>query len=162
MKADPGSLRAGPSGTVLAENLRSLFKTASICADQSYPETMNTSLLSLLRALCWTSVAIFLSVMPVGAEQFGLFTYRVVGATIEITNYPQSAVGKVEIPAQIDGKPVTSIGYQAFNNCKGMNGISIPTTVTHIGEEAFLACGLTSVTISEGVANIGRSGGRLV
>ena len=44
------------------------------------------------------------------AEEFGLFSYREVGETIEITDYPTSATGSVTIPSEIVGKPVTAIG----------------------------------------------------
>ena len=67
------------------------------------------------------------------AEVFGLFTYRVVGGTtIEITDYPDNATGPLEIPAQIDGKPVTSIGGKAFAYCTGLTSVTIPNSVTSI------------------------------
>lgn len=60
-------------------------------------------------------------VLPLRAGQFGLFTYQIVGgSTVSITNYPDNATGPVEIPAEIAGKPVTSIGDSAFNECSGL------------------------------------------
>lgn len=56
-------------------------------------------------------VILGLSSGSLSAEEYGLFTYRVVGDTVQITGYPREAVGDVVIPAEIDGKPVTSIGY---------------------------------------------------
>ncbi len=52
---------------------------------------------------------------PLSADTFGLFTYTNNATSITITSYPATAVGPVEIPASIVGKPVTSIGTQAFN-----------------------------------------------
>jgi hypothetical protein len=109
------------------------------------------------------------SALDSSAEQFGLFTYEVVGDTVEITDYPTNAVGDVEIPAEIDGKPVTSIANHAFRDCSGLTGVTIPEEVTTIGIGAFSRCsGLTEVIlfpggrvgdyiIPEGVPSIGSS-----
>ena len=43
----------------------------------------------------------------------------------------------VEIPTQIDGKPVTSIGNRAFEYCGDLAEITIPDSVTSIGIDAF-------------------------
>ena len=93
---------------------------------------------------------------PLSAEQFGLFSYRVIEDAIEISDYPEDAVGEVDIPAEIDGKPVTSIGDSAFARCGGITSVEIPSSVTSIGHSAFLRCGgLNSVTIPGSVTSIG-------
>lgn len=51
---------------------------------------------------------------------------------------------------------VTSIGNDAFGNCKTLTSITIPETVTSIGGAAFRGCsGLTSITLPESVTSIG-------
>ena len=50
---------------------------------------------------------------------------------------------------------VTNIGGFAFNNCSALKGIGIPDGVTSIGNSAFAASGLSSVTIPASVATIG-------
>lgn len=53
---------------------------------------------------------------------------------------------------------ITSIGEGAFAGCVGLTGITIPGSVKRIEKDAFRDCRkLTSVIISDGVANIGTS-----
>ena len=51
---------------------------------------------------------------------------------------------------------VTSIGDWAFSGCRGLTSVTIPSSVTSIGEYAFFDCSLTSITIPSSVTNIGR------
>ena len=74
---------------------------------------------------------------------------------VTITGYTGSG-GEVVIPAEIDGKTVTSIGTGAFYDCTGLKSVTIPVSVTEIGGSAFFGCtGLTSVTIPGSVTSIG-------
>jgi len=53
---------------------------------------------------------------------------------------------------------VTSIGDRAFIACSGLTSVIIPNSVTSIGDRAFIACsGLTSVIIPNSITSIGEN-----
>ncbi|MDY4018686.1 MAG: leucine-rich repeat domain-containing protein, partial [Ruminococcus callidus] len=75
--------------------------------------------------------------VPVGTRTTQL-TYAVNAEdTVEITDCENDAAGDLEIPAEIDGKTVTSIGDSAFYGCTSLAEITIPSSVTSIGGTAF-------------------------
>ena len=49
---------------------------------------------------------------------------------------------------------LTSIGASAFSECYDLVSVTIPRSVTSIGNEAFLFCGLRTLTIPSSVTNI--------
>ena len=62
-----------------------------------------------------------------------------------------TCISSISIP-----NSVTSIGENAFKSCSALTSISIPNSVTSIGENAFNSCSaLTSVTIGNSVTSIG-------
>ena len=108
-----------------------------------------------------------------------LLSYEIRDAEVTITDCNETAEGDLEIPAEIEGLPMTSIGEgafaicidlttitilgsvsnigdSAFFDCRSLNSIIIPEIVTSIGKDAFYDCSsLTSITIPEGVTSIG-------
>ena len=74
--------------------------------------------------------------------------------TVEITGYNGKAE-KLTIPNMLNGKKVTSIGDNAFSGCSFLISITIPDSVTSIGDSVFYRSSLTSVTIPDSVAQIG-------
>ena len=91
------------------------------------------------------------------AATYDIYTYEVSSDNkVTITDCDKSAKGAITIPSEIDGKPVTSIGYKAFEDCTGLTSITIPNSVTRIASWAFYYCtGLTSITIPDSVTSIG-------
>ena len=74
---------------------------------------------------------------------------------IEITGCEENATS-VDIPAEIDGLPVTEIGDGAFMGCESLTSVTISDGITSIGLSAFEGCGsLTSVTIPSSTTSIG-------
>ena len=64
----------------------------------------------------------------------------------------------VVIPERINGMPVVAIGYRAFFINRGnhrLTSLTIPNSVTHIGNRAFQGNRLTSLAIPNGVTHIG-------
>ena len=79
------------------------------------------------------------------------------GKEVEVY-YSESGVGgNVVIPSTIEGKPVTSIGMEAFGYCKDkLTAVTIPSSVTQISTYAFAACNkLTAIDIPASVTTIG-------
>jgi hypothetical protein len=73
--------------------------------------------------------------------------------TVTITKYTGEAT-TVVIPAAIDGKPVVAIGgWAAFSGSK-LTSVTIPNSITSIGQGAFDDTPLTSVTIPNSVTTI--------
>ena len=123
-----------------------------------------------------------LAIASLTAGQFGDFTYRVDGDQVTITDYPEDAVGHVEIPSKIDDKPVTTLSTPpprrpggghgqhggrtpppeytfslgAFANCPGITSISIPDGITRIGGGTFFNCaGLQHLELPPGLTELG-------
>jgi C1A family cysteine protease len=72
------------------------------------------------------------------------FTYSISDSKAKIAKYTGTG-GAVDIPAKLGGYPVTKIDVDAFSNCIGLTGVTIPSTVTEIADTAFYGCtGLTS------------------
>ncbi len=91
-----------------------------------------------------------------GEESFGVEITP--GNTIEIISYSGPyELHPVEVPATIDGRPVTAIGESAFYHANNITEVKIPATVTSIGDWAFAGCNyLTAVTGSDAVTTIGK------
>ncbi|MFT6862391.1 MAG: hypothetical protein ACJAVK_000949 [Akkermansiaceae bacterium] len=75
---------------------------------------------------------------------------------IVITDCDTFANGVLIIPAQIEGKAVTIIADQAFQGCRRLEAIQLPSSIILIGDCAFQGClALTSFTLMSGVESIG-------
>ena len=102
-----------------------------------------------ITSLGWLFVRcfLFLSLLTLPVAVKAQFTYTTYNGQITIRGYV-GAAGAASIPATINGLPVTSIGYPAFQDCTGLTSVTIPNSVTSIGDWAFWRCsGLKSVNV---------------
>ena len=60
---------------------------------------------------------------------------------ISISDADES-ITSADIPSQIDGMPVTRIARAAFQQCNNLTSVTIPSSVTEIGDHAFYYCDL--------------------
>lgn len=95
----------------------------------------------------------FQSVVSVSAETvtgtYGDLTYEIIDGKVTVTHcyYPDISV---EIPAEIEGYPVTRVASRAFNLCTGLTLVTIPDSVENIEGGAFYACSsLFAVSVDE-------------
>ena len=81
-------------------------------------------------------------------------------ATLTANNGDQKYSGDIVVPEKVkatDGVeyPVTAFGDNAFDNCRELNSITIPSSVTSLGKGCFSSCsGLTSITIPSSVTSL--------
>ena len=82
--------------------------------------------------------------------------YTVSDNTLVSVNYEIS--GDIEIPENINGTQILSIGNNAFSNQNNLLSVTIPNTITNIDTSAFEGCSyLQSVTLSTNLIAIGSS-----
>ena len=103
---------------------------------------MKFSFHNSLRAL-FLSLAVLLS-LPMLAQAIGGINYNLNAETKQATVSSVYRSGKVVIPESVEDKgtaySVTRIGINAFSYCDGVTSVTIPNSVTSIGDHAFYNC----------------------
>ncbi len=98
------------------------------------------------------------SVVASAAEvlTYGDYEYTLLeDGTVEIARYIGSDT-EVEIPGEINGAAVTSIGNSAFSGNKNITNVTMPEGISNIGFRAFFDCdALLEMAILDGVKTIG-------
>ena len=79
------------------------------------------------------------------------FTLNSDGKSYSVTGIGTYKERKLDIPATYNGKPVTAIGGNAFENCTLLTDVSIPNSIVTIDSYAFIGCtSLERFTIDTG------------
>ena len=113
--------------------------TLALCALLLFPNKVNAATSGITGACTWSLDGTTLTISGVGAM-----------AEYSWNNKPW---GK-DITHVIIEEGVTRIGQFAFYSCSKLQSVSIASTVTQIGDQAFDRSGLQSITIPEGVTTI--------
>ena len=91
-------------------------------------------------------LVLVLSLLPVAASAedgtSGALTYEIHDDKATITACDKDVSGALVIPDTLGGCPVTAIGKFAFSTCSALTHLTIPSTVTEIGERAFFHCSM--------------------
>lgn len=119
-----------------------------------------------LRARVCSSVLVFLLVLSLVPSAYAAtYDYAVEGGNLKfdpttgtITDCDTS-VYSADIPSEIYGVPVTTIGRNAFANCTKLGSVVVPEGVTKIETGAFNKCSqLTSVALPQSLEEISDRG----
>ena len=84
----------------------------------------------------------------------GGLEYKIVGNKIIVTGANSDAIN-IEIPDEIDGKPVTRIADNAFSYMTGLMSVKLGANIKTIGGEAFVNSGIKEITIPSTVTDVG-------
>ena len=89
------------------------------------------------------SVFFSISASAYDVEVDGIY-YDISGTTATVTSGDNKYSGDIVIPESITFEnskySVTSIGDKAFSECSGLTSVTIPNSVTSIGNYAFFYC----------------------
>lgn len=86
-------------------------------------------------------------------------TYKVTkqGSEVELSSVPKNFSGELVIPEKVSGGvlAVTSLGVNCAKGCKDITAVTIPSSVKTIQTGALAEMNITTITIPDGVTDIG-------
>ncbi len=88
----------------------------------------------------------------------GGLKYNIKGGEVEIKGLTKAAkqVTRIEVPAEVDGHPVTVIASGAFHDRVSLEEVLLPPSVLSIGDYAFSGCvRLTQIALPEALTRLG-------
>ncbi len=101
---------------------------------------------------CLSSAEIVFNTNEAKTNETG-FSYALSDSEVIILSYSGTA-SNLSIPSEIDGKPVTAIGKNAFKGNVTISNLMIPASVTRIGADAFSDCSKLSNVYYAGDADL--------
>lgn len=85
-----------------------------------------------------------------------VYLYEESGDGYSVTGYNEALPQELFIPETVNGKPVIKIEDSVFSQCSRLKKVTVPGTVTSIGECAFyMAANLEEAILQEGVQSLG-------
>ncbi|MDD2647406.1 MAG: leucine-rich repeat protein [Eubacteriales bacterium] len=108
--------------------------------------------LAFILVLCLVCFSISFAIGEEEKQEYksGNYTFTLdENGNAEITGWNGKA-DTLTIPSTLDGHTVTAIGDFTFNFCYSLASITIPDSVTSIGERAFYSCPLSKVIVTKG------------
>ncbi len=116
---------------------------------------MKKRFMTLLMILLLLTSTLSIFALPTAAKTSGVLTYSISNGAVTITDCDPIVSGTLDIPASLDGYPVTSIGSFAFDACTALQSIILPQGLTSIGVRAFQNCSsLQSIILPQGLTSI--------
>ena len=79
--------------------------------------------------------------------------YQIVDAHVVVLSY-EGTEPSLTIPAQLQGYPVTEIGYRAFLDNEVLTAVTLPDTLEKIGDRAFMRTKIAGIDIPQSVTTI--------
>jgi hypothetical protein len=149
VKGATPTVKESHTGTITTEGA-----TITLTTTSSTTITVTTSSDTMTKIKIGTTETTLTAVQPSDAGKTGTsgsFKYKINsdGLTATITGW-EGNLTTGSIPALITKKPVTAIGERAFQECTSLTSVTIPASVTKIGDGAFNVTNLTSVTFATG------------
>lgn len=84
------------------------------------------------------------------------YKYKEYGTFVKLLKYLRDDKDVVDIPAEINGKPVTRIGDYCFYDHSEIKLVNFPSCIERIGNSSFELCGgLKKIVLPESVTHIG-------
>ena len=133
--------------TALMATALNLPNAYAACADN---QTCGTN-------CCWDLTGGVLSISTDDKETPGTMTSTPWSSQASSITSVKIEGKKIGDNGPIEGTGITSIGNNAFKGAKSLQSITIPNSVTSIGDSAFGASALQSITIPDSVTSIGDS-----
>ena len=100
---------------------------------------------------------VFTSATPSFALSYNGFSYEIVSEKVVITGY-DGAEAKLTIPTEIDSKSVIKIENNAFKDNKNLTSVTISEGIEDVGESAFENCtSLSIISLPTTIKHIGKN-----
>lgn len=133
------------------------FTLASCGEKQSAPTESERGYNTMAEATLSDSESNNFTSTEISGEEVLSFTLNKDGNSYSAATKNRDVVS-VQIPALYNGRPVTALADDAFENCALLEYVIIPDSVTSIGSSAFYNCeSLTEIAIPDSVTSIGSS-----